>query len=102
VKLPIASGSNATDAGPLCFTVPPGAKADVPKLVLHFEGATLDLPQENYVFEYEEAAGRSHVCLAILEGGEVTILDNFQQQNMHVLYDLANKLSFVPAQCDMV
>ncbi|TVU47269.1 hypothetical protein EJB05_06862, partial [Eragrostis curvula] len=89
----------------LCFGVPPGAKPDVPKLALHFEGATLDLPRENYIFEFEEA-GRSNICLAIFEAegqDDMTILGNYQQQNMHVLYDLAgNKLSFVPAHCDRV
>ncbi|TVU47278.1 hypothetical protein EJB05_06873, partial [Eragrostis curvula] len=87
------------------LSVPPGAKPDVPKLVLHFEVATLDLPWENYMFEFQEA-GHSNICLPILETpgqDEMTIIGNYQQQNMHVLYDLAkNKLSFVPAHCDRV
>jgi hypothetical protein len=34
---------------------------------------------------------------------DLTIIGNYQQQNLHVLYDLAgNKLSFVPAHCDEV
>ncbi|KAL6902243.1 hypothetical protein ACP4OV_005119 [Aristida adscensionis] len=89
----------------LCFSVPPGAKPAVPKLVFHFEGATLDLPRENYMFEIEEA-GRNFTCLALNAGGagsNLTIIGNYQQQNMHVLYDLAkNKLSFVRAHCDKV
>ncbi|CAO2184416.1 unnamed protein product [Urochloa humidicola] len=79
-----------------CFTVTPGAKLEVPKLVLHLEGATLDLPRENYVLEVQ-----NQTCLAFGQGQDMTIIGNFQQQNLHVLYDLANnKLSFVPAQCD--
>ncbi|BAF11857.1 aspartic proteinase nepenthesin-1 [Oryza sativa Japonica Group] len=98
VKLPVVSG-NTTDPY-FCLSAPLRAKPYVPKLVLHFEGATMDLPRENYVFEVEDA-GSSILCLAIIEGGEVTTIGNFQQQNMHVLYDLQNsKLSFVPAQCD--
>ncbi|KAF0909668.1 hypothetical protein E2562_000028 [Oryza meyeriana var. granulata] len=98
VKLPVVPG-NATDPF-TCFWAPPQAKPDVPKLVLHFEGATMDLPRENYVFEVEDA-GNSFVCLAINDGDETSIIGNFQQQNMHVLYDLQNsKLSFVAAQCD--
>uniref|UniRef100_J3LN85 Peptidase A1 domain-containing protein n=1 Tax=Oryza brachyantha TaxID=4533 RepID=J3LN85_ORYBR len=99
VKLPVVAAGNAT--GPyVCFTAPPRTKPDVPKLVLHLEGATLDLPRENYVFEVEDA-GNSYLCLAMIEGGDMTTIGNFQQQNMHVLYDLQNnKLSFVPAQCD--
>ncbi|KAF0909669.1 hypothetical protein E2562_000029 [Oryza meyeriana var. granulata] len=100
VKLPVAPG-NTTDPY-LCFFAPPLGKPQrpyVPKLVLHFEGATMNLPRENYVFEVEDE-GNSFVCLAINEGGERTTIGNFQQQNMHVLYDLKNnKLSFVPAQC---
>ncbi|KAL6902244.1 hypothetical protein ACP4OV_005120 [Aristida adscensionis] len=104
VKLPV---QNLTAmSGHLCFSVPPMAKPTIPKLVFHFEGATLDLPQENYMFEMEEA-GSSFTCLALdaTDAGEdaLTIIGNYQQQNMHVLYDLANnKLSFVSAQCDKV
>uniref|UniRef100_I1PAR5 Peptidase A1 domain-containing protein n=1 Tax=Oryza glaberrima TaxID=4538 RepID=I1PAR5_ORYGL len=96
IKLPMVPG-NTTDPY-FCFSAPSQAKPDVPKLVLHFEGATMDLPRENYVFE---DAGNSMICLVINEGNEMTIIGNFQQQNMHVLYDLQNNmLSFVAAQCD--
>ncbi|KAF8739188.1 hypothetical protein HU200_013908 [Digitaria exilis] len=85
-KLPAAAtatGGVLAKAGSLCFTVAPGVTP---------EGATLDLPRENYMFEIQgEGASRD----------EETIIGNYQQQNLHVLYDLANnKLSFVPAQCD--
>ncbi|CAL4922370.1 unnamed protein product [Urochloa decumbens] len=97
---------NATSVSQLCFTVPAaGAKPDVPKLVLEFEGASVDLPRESYMFDIEDA-GVSATCLAVNDGGgdtDTTIIGNYQQQNAHVLYDLANnKLSFVPAQCDKV
>ncbi|GJN31304.1 hypothetical protein PR202_gb19686 [Eleusine coracana subsp. coracana] len=99
-RLPVFN--NATATTPLCFTSPPGTKPKVPRLILHFDGATLDLPRENYMFELQDA-GVSITCLAVNSGGAMTIIGNYQQQNMHVLYDLANnKLSFVPAQCDMV
>jgi hypothetical protein len=79
----------------LCFP----AATTMPKLQLQFEGATLDLPQGNYVFPQD-----NNTCIAIeSSGGDITIIGNYQQQNMHVLYDLAgNTLSFVPAQCDKV
>ncbi|EAY93550.1 hypothetical protein OsI_15341 [Oryza sativa Indica Group] len=105
VKLPVVPG-NATDPF-TCFSAPlRGPKPDVPTMALHFEGATMRLPQENYVFEVvdDDDAGNSSriICLAVIEGGEI-ILGNIQQQNMHVLYDLQNsKLSFVPAQCDQL
>ncbi|KAF0909664.1 hypothetical protein E2562_000024 [Oryza meyeriana var. granulata] len=100
LKLPLLSRpSNVTDPF-TCFSAPRRAKPVVPKLVLHLEGATMNLPRENYVFEIKEA-GNSIICLAIYEFDEKTRIGNFQQQNMHVLYDLKNnKLSFVPARCD--
>ncbi|TVU47268.1 hypothetical protein EJB05_06861, partial [Eragrostis curvula] len=86
----------------LCFATSPGTTPHVPKLMLHFDGATLDLPPENYMFDFEDA-GASVICLAINSGGDTTVIGNYQQQNMHVLYDLANNmLSFAPAQCDTV
>ncbi|CAL4922368.1 unnamed protein product [Urochloa decumbens] len=93
-----------TNDEPLCFAVSGKKKKhEVPKLSFHFEGATLDLPRENYVFEIEDA-GQNNMCVAALSsGGGMTIIGNYQQQNLHVLYDLAdNKLSFVPAHCDKV
>ncbi|KAF8731176.1 hypothetical protein HU200_016498 [Digitaria exilis] len=100
VKLPVTSDE------PLCFAVSSaaaGKKQEVPKLVLQFEGATLDLPRENYVYEMEQG-GQSSMCIAVMSsGGDMSIIGNYQQQNLHVLYDLAgNKLSFVPADCDKV
>ncbi|KAG8096207.1 hypothetical protein GUJ93_ZPchr0013g34554 [Zizania palustris] len=100
VKLPVHNSTSSSSVSQLCFSAPPGAKPEVPALVLHFKGATLNLPRENYMFELEEA-GDNITCLAINGGDDLTIIGNFQQQNMHVLYDLANNmLSFVPAQCN--
>ncbi|GJM96027.1 hypothetical protein PR202_ga12831 [Eleusine coracana subsp. coracana] len=97
-RLPV---QNATTT-PLCFTLSAGTKSDVPKLILHFDGATLDLPRDNYMFELQDAGVRV-TCLAVNPGGNLTIIGNYQQQNLHVLYDLANNmLSFAPAQCDQV
>ena len=65
------------------------------------EGATLELPRENYMFEFEDAGGGSFTCLVINTWDDLTIIGNYQQQNLHVLYDLVgNMLSFVPAQCN--
>ncbi|KAM0859135.1 hypothetical protein ACQ4PT_047383 [Festuca glaucescens] len=74
----------------------------VPKLIFHLEGADWDLPEKNYVLPYDEDFG-SGLCVVISSSGEsdVTIIGNFQQQNMHMEYDLeSNKLRFVPARCD--
>ncbi|PVH32788.1 hypothetical protein PAHAL_9G486600 [Panicum hallii] len=100
-RLPV---DNATSSllSQLCFSAPRRARpGDVPRLALHFEGATLELPRENYMFEFEDAGGGSFTCLAVNAGDDLTIIGNYQQQNLHVLYDLVgNTLSFVPAQCN--
>lgn len=101
-RLPV---DNATSSllSQLCFSAPRRARPDddVPRLALHLEGATLELPRENYMFEFEDAGGGSFTCLAVSAGGDMTIIGNYQQQNLHVLYDLVgNMLSFVPAQCN--
>ncbi|KAK3147412.1 hypothetical protein QOZ80_3BG0282040 [Eleusine coracana subsp. coracana] len=98
VGLPVLN-STASSLTQLCFLVPRGVKPDVPKLVFHFEGAVLDLPRENYMFDIQDRGG-NFTCLAVNAGDDMAIIGNYQQQNMHVLYDLVgNMLSFVPAQC---
>ncbi|KAG8063598.1 hypothetical protein GUJ93_ZPchr0003g16853 [Zizania palustris] len=98
MKLPMVP-SNMT-GGLTCFSAPRRSKPHVPKLVLHFEDAKMDLPRNNYVYEFEDE-GDNFICLAITEGDEMSTIGNYQQQNMHVLYDLQhNKLSFVSAHCD--
>ncbi|XP_020091180.1 aspartic proteinase nepenthesin-1-like [Ananas comosus] len=101
VKLPVA---NSTAEGfDLCFSLPssPSAKVDVPKLIFHFEGADMDLPRDNYLPQ-DSSVGL--MCLVMFDsGGKISIIGNFQQQNMHIVYDLDDqKLSFAPARCDQL
>ncbi|CAL9178196.1 unnamed protein product, partial [Musa hybrid cultivar] len=90
----------ATVAGyDLCFSLPPDASGvSVPILVFHLDGADMAFPAANY-FVVNSSAGL--LCLAIFGSPfNLSILGNFQQQNMHVVYDLAGgKLSFEPANC---
>uniref|UniRef100_A0ACD5UU71 Uncharacterized protein n=1 Tax=Avena sativa TaxID=4498 RepID=A0ACD5UU71_AVESA len=94
--------------GILCFATRPKQKAPaVPKLILHLEGADWDIPRESYVLDIDDEDGTGGgLCLVLGSGGkghDLTIIGNFQQQNMHIVYDLeANKLVFVPARCDML
>ncbi|XP_072984644.1 aspartic proteinase nepenthesin-1-like [Typha latifolia] len=103
IKLPVANGSSVGLELDLCFALPSSAaaKVDVPKLVFHFEGADLELPRENYMIE-----DSGLMCLVMSEWSSDlpgSILGNFQQQNMRILYDLENNnLSFAPAQCDQL
>ncbi|OAY71929.1 Aspartic proteinase nepenthesin-1 [Ananas comosus] len=101
VKLPVANGT--AEGFDLCFSLPssPSAKVDVPKLIFHLEGADMDLPRDNYMLQ-DSTMGL--MCLAMFDSGsEISIIGNFQQQNMHIVYDLDDqKLSFAPAQCDQL
>ncbi|KAJ0984485.1 hypothetical protein J5N97_002841 [Dioscorea zingiberensis] len=99
VKLPVADGS---DVGlDLCFSMPSDTSSvEVPKLVLHFDGADLDLPGDNYMV-LDSSTGL--LCLTVMGSNGLSILGNFQQQNIQILYDIENeKLSFVPAKCENV
>ncbi|KAJ3700280.1 hypothetical protein LUZ61_003985 [Rhynchospora tenuis] len=84
----------------LCFTLPKSSgKVEVPKFVFHFENVDLELPRENYIYEDRSS---QELCLVMISSGDTsTIIGNYQQQNMHILYDIQNeKISFIPAQCD--
>jgi hypothetical protein len=108
VSLPLANASNMGDL--LCFSTAPAAdpeKVALPKLILHLEGADWDLPRESYVLDVEDDDGTGgRLCVVILSADEsdmTTIIGNFQQQNMHIVYDLdANKMVFAPASCDQL
>ncbi|XP_042405198.1 aspartic proteinase nepenthesin-1-like [Zingiber officinale] len=97
VQLPVADGS---DVGlDVCFSLPAeSSSVEVPKLTFNFDGADLDLPAENYIIA-DSSTGL--LCLTIMGSRGLSIIGNFQQQNLHVLYDLKEEaLSFVSAQCD--
>ncbi|CAL4968244.1 unnamed protein product [Urochloa decumbens] len=72
----------------------------VPMLVFHFSGgADMTLHPENYWAPLD----KSTACLAIFEGFDQSIIGNFQQQNMHLLFDVGEgRLSFQTADCSTV
>ncbi|CAL5046688.1 unnamed protein product [Urochloa decumbens] len=99
VPLPVdANSSSETGADFLCFSAADAEKVAVPKLVFHLEGADMDLPRENYM----PVINGKLLCLIIDSTKDnQTLIGNFQQQNMHIVYDVENsKLLFAPAQCD--
>ncbi|XP_020093122.1 aspartic proteinase nepenthesin-1-like [Ananas comosus] len=81
----------------LCYSLRP-PPPQMPNMTFHFDGADMNLPVDNYMISDSETG---LWCLAMLNSTDnSSILGNFQQQNMHILYDLDNDvLSFVPAQC---
>ncbi|KAJ3695928.1 hypothetical protein LUZ60_001305 [Juncus effusus] len=99
IKLPVAKESMTYLD--LCFSLNSSLlqSVQVPKLVFHFENVDLELPKENYIFEDHKTG---ELCLVITSSGDTSsIFGNFQQQNIQIVYDLADeKLSFLPALCD--
>ncbi|KAL0912352.1 hypothetical protein M5K25_018319 [Dendrobium thyrsiflorum] len=101
INLPVANNTLTNDYK-LCFHTPTNPEK-IPNLVLHFKGADMDLPRENYVVYSTE---KKLLCVVIDEEKNLSatnIIGNSYQQNMNVLYDLENQmLSFGPAQCDQL
>ncbi|OAY63343.1 Aspartic proteinase nepenthesin-2 [Ananas comosus] len=99
VTLPRVNGT--FDALDLCFVLPSsGQLPDMPDMTLHFDGADMRLQKENYMIVVPESG---LICLAMIASLTLSILGNYQQQNMQILYDLeSSTLSFEPAQCDVL
>nr|CAB3483221.1 unnamed protein product [Digitaria exilis] len=100
LKLPRRESSNVDYD--FCFQLPRGVpfeKVQTPPLLYHFEGgATMVLPRDNYLVE----VSTGEMCLVIGEDDR-PVIGNFQQQNMHLLFDVQNqKFSFAPTQCDHI
>ncbi|XP_057859534.2 aspartic proteinase nepenthesin-1 [Cryptomeria japonica] len=98
VKLEEADGSGI--GLDLCYELPSDpSQATVPGITFHFAGgADFELPARN-AFVVDEESGL--LCLAIAGSRGLSIFGNIQQQNFHILYDLAeNNLGFVTAACD--
>ncbi|PWZ12970.1 Aspartic proteinase nepenthesin-1 [Zea mays] len=99
VTLPTTDGSADTGLD-LCFMLPSSTSAPpaMPSMTLHFNGADMVLPADSYMMSDDSGLW----CLAMQNqtDGEVNILGNYQQQNMHILYDIGQEtLSFAPAKC---
>ncbi|VAH32858.1 aspartic proteinase nepenthesin-1-like [Triticum dicoccoides] len=97
MKLPAADGSGI--GLDMCFEAPASGvdQVEVPKLVFHFDGADLDLPAENYMVL---DSGSGALCVTVMGSRGLSIIGNFQQQNIQFVYDVGeNTLSFAPVQC---
>ena len=98
VTLPLIDGSNATGLD-LCFALPSRTSAPpaMPSMTFHFDGADMVLPVDNYMI-----LDSGVWCLAMRNqtDGALSMLGNYQQQNVHILYDVQKGvLSFAPAKC---
>ncbi|XP_008673981.2 aspartic proteinase nepenthesin-1 [Zea mays] len=93
---------NASSLDSPCFPAATGEQQlpAMPDMVLHFAGgADMRLHRDNYMsFNQEE----SSFCLNIAgsPSADVSILGNFQQQNIQMLFDITvGQLSFMPTDC---
>ncbi|XP_073156722.1 aspartic proteinase nepenthesin-1-like [Henckelia pumila] len=91
----------------LCFILPTSNDTastidhiEVPRMVFHFEGVDLELPEKNY-FVADPSGG---ACLAMGSTSDgMSIFGNFQQQDLLVVHDLIKEtVGFVPTKCDQV
>ncbi|GAB4827850.1 hypothetical protein Ancab_034734 [Ancistrocladus abbreviatus] len=79
-----------------CFFQSDTSNVQVPSIVMHFNGADVSLPTQNYFIEVSQGV----VCLAMKGAQNMSIYGNIQQQNFKILYDLSNNvLSFTPTEC---
>uniref|UniRef100_A0ACD5U8B6 Uncharacterized protein n=1 Tax=Avena sativa TaxID=4498 RepID=A0ACD5U8B6_AVESA len=98
LTLPLADGSDSTGLD-LCFELPSETSTPpaMPSMTFHFDGADMVLPVENYMI-----SDSGVWCLAMRNQtvGAMSTLGNYQQQNIHLLYDVQKEtLSFTPAKC---
>ncbi|XP_037439593.1 aspartic proteinase nepenthesin-1-like [Triticum dicoccoides] len=72
----------------------------VPALVFHFSGgADMAVPPGSYWGPVD----KSTACMLIEEGGYESVIGNFQQQDLHLLYDIGKgELSFQTADCSVL
>ncbi|KAL6868096.1 hypothetical protein ACP4OV_014941 [Aristida adscensionis] len=72
----------------------------VPSMALHFDGADMVLPVENYFLDFGQL-GLGFVCWAVQKSPSVSIIGNVMQTNHHVRYDVNNSvISFQAANCN--
>ncbi|OEL17582.1 Aspartic proteinase nepenthesin-1 [Dichanthelium oligosanthes] len=72
-------------------------KTAIPSMTLHFDGADMALPQENYFGE----VARGVVCWIVQKSPSLSIIGNIMQMSFHIRHDVEQAvLSFQPANCD--
>ncbi|KAL6650799.1 hypothetical protein ACP70R_009724 [Stipagrostis hirtigluma subsp. patula] len=98
IRLP--RGSSSRLGLDLCFILPDGVGMDrvyVPAVSMSFDGRWLEMERDRLFVE-----DRGMMCLMIGKTtGNVSILGNYQQQNMQVLYNLRRgKITFAKTSCE--
>ncbi|KAM0895743.1 hypothetical protein ACQ4PT_023644 [Festuca glaucescens] len=101
IRLPRGSGSSL--GLDLCFILPEGvpmSRVYAPPVSMAFEGDWVRFEKEQ-VFVEDRQSGM--MCLMMGKTDGVSILGNYQQQNMQVMYNLRRqRITFVKTACDSV
>lgn len=86
----------------LCFNSSSWPPPPLPDMVFHFDnGADMRMPQMNYMFADQTTRSYCLVMRPGQNGDRLTIIGNYQQQNMHVIYDVASRmLLFESTPCE--
>ncbi|EPS73389.1 hypothetical protein M569_01371, partial [Genlisea aurea] len=80
----------------LCYAAPARNRFRAPPIVAHFRGADLVLDEISTFLEVEQGV----ICLTFVASGDVAIFGNLHQMNLHVGYDLVEKVvRFQPTDC---
>ncbi|XP_037485795.1 aspartyl protease 37-like [Triticum dicoccoides] len=99
IRLPRGSGSSL--GLDLCFILPNGvpmSRVYAPSMSLAFDGEWLRLEKELLFVEDRESG---MMCLMIGKTDGVSILGNYQQQNIQVMYNLRRqRITFVKTNCE--
>ncbi|KAG6502261.1 hypothetical protein ZIOFF_042150 [Zingiber officinale] len=86
----------------LCFGLSSWPPPPLPDMVFHFDnGADMRMPQMNYMFTDKRTRAYCLVMRPGQNGDKLTIIGNYQQQNMHIIYDVASRmLLFESTPCE--
>lgn len=82
-----------------CFDLSGLTEVKVPTLVLHFQGADVSLPAQNYLIPVDNSGSFCFAFAGTMSG--LSIIGNIQQQGFRVSYDLAtSRVGFAPKGCE--
>ncbi|XP_074584308.1 aspartic proteinase nepenthesin-1-like [Curcuma longa] len=101
VGLPVKDMSKTVGLD-LCFRLSSWPPPPLPDMVFHFDnGADMRMPQMNYMFADQRTRAYCLVMRPGQNGDKLTIIGNYQQQNMHVIYDITSRmLLFESTSCE--
>ncbi|CAL4984963.1 unnamed protein product [Urochloa decumbens] len=98
----LPQADHSSDGYEACFVATENdISGAAPKMVLHFDGADMDLPVDNYFRDM----GDGSMCWVVQSSpaGGLSIVGNIMQMNYNIRHDIDNfVLSFQPANCDTV